>query len=77
MKHRLEISQQELHELSGMEFKVTRLKDAYLIRLLRLANKVGLEGKRMTEVYGIEEDFATGNLYIDFLTEQVGEPKEA
>ena len=66
----LEMSQLELVALDPEDFKWTRLSDFYLTRLLKKANELGLEGKRIKEIIGIEEQFGTFARHIDFICEK-------
>lgn len=66
---RLIISDLELLHLDERDFKWTRLSDNYLVRLLQMANDLGLQGKKIKEIIGIQEDFANHQRYIDFICE--------
>lgn len=65
----LEITQLELTQLKKEDYVWRKLSDFYLVRLLKKANELGLEGKKIKEVIGIQENFATGNKYIEFICE--------
>lgn len=70
MKERLEISKKELRELGDKDYELVRnLSQPYIFKLIRLANELGLEGKKIKEIVGIQENFSAGNYYIDFICE--------
>lgn len=73
---RLEISGLELMQLDPEDFKWCQLSNFYLTRLLRMANNLGLEGKKIKDVVGIQENFATNNRFIDFIVEDNTPKKE-
>lgn len=70
MNERLEISDLELACLDNDDYRVQkRISDWYFLRLLRKANEFGLKGKKIKEIYSIEENFADNRIYIDFVCE--------
>jgi len=70
MSHsRLAISAIALEALDPQDFKWLTLSDSYLTKVIRHANLLGLEGRKITEILGVQEQFATGQRYIDFRCE--------
>ena len=70
MSHaRLAISKIDLVSLDPDDFKWASLNPSYLTQLLRHANLLGLEGRKITEIIGVQEQFETGQRYIDFVCE--------
>lgn len=52
--------------LDPEDFKITRMKEWYLMRLIRFANELGIQGKKIKTIYRIDEQFANHQTYIDF-----------
>lgn len=69
MKRRLVISQLELLHLDREYWKWATLPDFYLVRILREANRLGLQRYEIKEVIGLEEQIPTFQRYIDFICE--------
>ena len=68
MSHsRLAITEIELESLDPEDFKWVRLNPSYLTKLIHRANLLGLKGRKITEIIGVQENFATGQRYIDFV----------
>lgn len=66
---RLEISRIEIAKLDPRDFIFTTLSDFYITRLMHLANDLGLKGKKIKEVVGVE-DLQNGSRYIDFFCDK-------
>ena len=69
-KIRLEISSIELTSLDREDWKYCVLGDFYLTRTIKFANELGLRGKKIKEIIGMQENFATEQRYIDFVCEK-------
>lgn len=73
-QERFEISHIEIATLDPSEFKIMRgMKEWYLLRLIRRANDLGLEGKKIKEICSIQENFANMQMYIDFICEDTND----
>lgn len=66
---RFAISNVEMASLDTEDFKIAKMKDWYITRLLKFANELGLQGKKITDVYRIDEQFSNMQTYIDFKVE--------
>lgn len=62
---KLEITHLEISHLDKSQYRISKLSDSYLIKLLETANSLGLHGKRIAQVYSIE-DINTNTKVIDF-----------
>ena len=70
MSHsRLAISNQELHDLDPRDFQWTKLNPSYLTKLIHRANLLGLEGRKIVEIVGVQEQFGTEQRWVDFRCE--------
>lgn len=71
---KLELSKLDLVNLKiDPDWNVNKISDEYLLKLLKYANDLGLNGKKIKEVVGIQENFSTGNKYIDFICDKVND----
>jgi len=64
---RLEISGTD--EIFEEDFGIEKVKDPYMLKLLRFANEAGLKGRRIKEVVRIEATNKTA-IYYDFVCEE-------
>ena len=66
LKERLEIS--GVDELFSEDFGIEKVKDPYMLKLLKFANEAGLKGKKIKEVLKISAVNKTA-IYYDFICE--------
>ena len=64
-KTRLEFSGVELME-PQFDYMVRDMPDNFIVRVIEKANQLGLEGKTVKTVE-VQENFATGRKYLDFV----------
>lgn len=66
MAERFAVSSIEMCQLDPEDFKITRQSNWWIIRMLRFANDLGLQGKKIKDVFRIDETFANQQTYYDF-----------
>lgn len=69
MKETLEISKIELQKIDPADWKITKLSDFYLPRLLKKANEIGLQGKKIKEIIKCEDNH-NNMVYLDFICDK-------
>lgn len=70
MTERFEVSGIEMAQLDPEDFKITRQKNWWFVRMLRFANDLGLKGKKIKEVVRIDETFSNQQTYFDFICDK-------
>jgi hypothetical protein len=63
---RLEIS--GVDEIFEEDYGIEKVKDPYMIKLLRFANEAGLKGRRIKEIVRIDQ-LSTRSRFYDFICE--------
>lgn len=66
LKERLEIS--GVDEMFAEDFGIEKVRDPYMLKLLKFANEAGLKGRRIKEVVKIIAVNKTA-IYYDFICE--------
>ena len=66
---RLAISRCEIEALDPRDFTSSKMTSGYLVKILYEANRLGLAGRKITQIMTIQENFATGQCYLDFVCE--------
>lgn len=68
---RLYISKLETTSLEADQWRVASLPEFYVTRLLRAANQMGLEGKKLGTIVSAEgpKDMHGSHFYVDFVDE--------
>lgn len=69
MIERFAVSGIEMCQLNPSDFKIARQSNWWIIRMLRFANDLGLQGKKIKDVFRIDETFANQQTYFDFTIE--------
>jgi len=62
---KLEISQNEIIE-GDSDWQVRQLSDCYLLKLIKFANELGLNGKKIKKIVKVTPTFMNA-VYIDFI----------
>ena len=68
MKQQLLFSGIELDPLNP-DYDLAAWPSGYILQIMRRANELGLEGKRVT-VVEVRENFASGRKYLDLIEQQ-------